>query len=181
MNRAVAWRPDTPVISCAKGIERGTRKFMTQIIAEATPRAIPAILSGPSFADDVARGLPTAVTLAAADETVAADLAQALGSATFRPYHSTDLRGVEMAARRKMCSRSQPASCRAAAWAQARRQRWSRAASRSWCASGEVGARPETLTGLSGLGDSCSPAPPRNRAIIRSDCLLGKGETYQQA
>ena len=87
---------DTPVISCAKGIERGTRKFMTQIIAEAAPRAIPAILSGPSFADDVARGLPTAVTLAAADETIAADLAQALGSATFRPYHSTDLRGVEI-------------------------------------------------------------------------------------
>ena len=65
-----------PVISCAKGIERGTHKFMTEIIADAAPRATPAILSGPSFAADVARGLPTAVTLGAADETIAADLAQ---------------------------------------------------------------------------------------------------------
>ena len=53
----------TPVIACAKGIERGTHKFMTEVIAEAAPDATPAILSGPSFADDVARGLPTAVTL----------------------------------------------------------------------------------------------------------------------
>src|SRR5262249_10076094 len=58
--------------------------------------AVPAILSGPSFADDVARGLPTAVTLAAHDEDVAAALTQALGSATFRPYRSTDVRGVEI-------------------------------------------------------------------------------------
>ena len=58
----------TPVIAAAKGIERGTHKFMTEVIAEAAPEAMPAILSGPSFADDVARGLPTAVTLAARDE-----------------------------------------------------------------------------------------------------------------
>src|SRR5260370_25282254 len=59
----------TPVIAAAKGIERGTHKFMTEVIAEAAPEATPAILSGPSFAADVARGLPTAVTLAAKDET----------------------------------------------------------------------------------------------------------------
>ena len=58
-------RPETPVVACAKGIERGTHLFMTEVIAEAIPHAIPAILSGPNFADDVARGLPTAVTLAA--------------------------------------------------------------------------------------------------------------------
>ena len=63
----------TPVIACAKGIERGTHKFMTEIIAECAPNAVPAILSGPSFAADVARGLPTAVTLAAADDSVAGD------------------------------------------------------------------------------------------------------------
>src|ERR1700730_12375180 len=56
-----------PVIACAKGIERGTNKFMPGVIAEAAPDAIPAILSGPSFAEDVARGLPTAVRLAARD------------------------------------------------------------------------------------------------------------------
>src|ERR1700731_495967 len=86
----------TPVIACAKGIERGTHKFMTEVIAEAAPDASPAILSGPSFAEDVARGLPTAVTLAAGDETLASALVQALGSSTFRPYHTSDVRGVEI-------------------------------------------------------------------------------------
>ena len=84
------------MIACAKGIERGTHKFMTEVIAEAAPDATPAILSGPSFADDVARGLPTAVTLAAQDEALASALVQALGSSTFRPYHTTDVRGVEI-------------------------------------------------------------------------------------
>ena len=84
------------MIACAKGIEHGTHKFMTEIIADAAPHAMPAILSGPSFADDVARGLPTAVTLAAKDEALASELVQALGSATFRPYHTTDVRGVEI-------------------------------------------------------------------------------------
>src|SRR4051812_40762230 len=64
----------TPVIACAKGIERGTQKFMTEVIAETLPAAAAAILSGPSFADDVARGLPTAVTLAAHDGTLASAL-----------------------------------------------------------------------------------------------------------
>src|SRR6185369_3614837 len=75
-------KPATPVIACAKGIERGTHRFMTEVIAETIPDAIPAILSGPNFADDVARGLPTAVTLASRDEILASDLVQALGSST---------------------------------------------------------------------------------------------------
>src|SRR6202034_3047346 len=86
----------TPVIVCAKGIERGTRKFMSDVIAECAPNAVPAILSGPSFAADVARGLPTAVTLAATDATLAGELARAIGPPSFRPYHSTDVRGVEL-------------------------------------------------------------------------------------
>src|ERR1700686_3096805 len=87
----------TPIIACAKGIERGTHKFMTEVIAEAAPHARPAILSGPSFAEDVVRGLPTAVTLAANDVELASHLVQALGSATFRPYHPSDVRGVDHA------------------------------------------------------------------------------------
>src|SRR6185437_4045602 len=86
----------TPIIVCAKGIEHGTRKFMSEIVAECAPRATPAILSGPSFAADVARGLPTAVTLAAPEAATASALAQAISSATFRLYHATDLRGVEL-------------------------------------------------------------------------------------
>jgi glycerol-3-phosphate dehydrogenase (NAD(P)+) len=173
---------DTPVISCAKGIERGTRKFMTEIIAEAVPRAIPAILSGPSFADDVARGLPTAVTLAAADETIAADLAQALGSATFRPYHSTDLRGVEIGGAAKnvlaiatgiVSGRGLGASAAAALVTRgfAELVRFGR----------KFGARPETLTGLSGLGDlvlTCSSPQSRNYSLGLS---LGKGMSSDDA
>src|ERR1700685_3945618 len=86
----------TPVVACAKGIERGTHQFMTEVIAEAARDAMPAILSGPSFAQDVARGLPTAVTLAAKDEALASALVQALGSPTLRPYHNSDRRGVEI-------------------------------------------------------------------------------------
>ena len=70
---------------------------MTEVIAECAPNATPAILSGPSFAADVARGLPTAVTLAAHDEALAADAGAARSARrTFRPYHSTDVRGVEI-------------------------------------------------------------------------------------
>ena len=86
----------TPVIACAKGIEHGTHKFMTEVIAESVPQALPAILSGPSFAVDVAQGLPTAVTLAARDGEIAAKLARSLGSAAFRLYHTDDTRGVEI-------------------------------------------------------------------------------------
>src|SRR5882724_634699 len=90
------WKKPSRVIAAAKGIERGSHKFMTEVIAETAPDASPAILSGPSFAEDVARGLPTAVTLAAKDEALARALVQALGSSTFRPYHTADVRGVEI-------------------------------------------------------------------------------------
>src|SRR5256886_14116457 len=78
---APALREGTPVIACAKGIERGTHRFMTEVIAEAAPTALPAILSGPGFAADVARGLPAAVTLVAGEEAGAAALPRPLGNA----------------------------------------------------------------------------------------------------
>lgn len=158
-----------PVIACAKGIEHGTHKFMTDVIAEAAPHARPAILSGPSFADDVARGLPTAVTLAAKDEALASHLVQALGSATFRPYHTTDVRGVEIGGAAKnvlaiaagiVVGRNLGASAQAALTTRgfAELMRLGRA----------LGARSETLTGLSGLGDlilTCSSPHSRNFAL----------------
>ena len=162
----LAVAPGTPVVACAKGIERGTRRFMTEIIAECLPEAVPAILSGPSFATDVARGLPTAVTLAAPDEATAKMLAHSLGSATFRPYHSIDVRGVEIGGAAKnvlaiaagiVAGRKLGASAAAALTTRgfAELVRFGRA----------FGAQPETLTGLSGLGDlilTCSSAQSRN-------------------
>jgi len=166
-----------PVVACAKGIEHGTHKFMTDVIAEAAPHAQPAILSGPSFADDVARGLPTAVTLAAKDEALASRLVQALGSPTFRPYHSTDIRGVEIGGAAKnvlaiaagiVVGRKLGASAHAALTTRGFSElaRLGRA----------CGARAETLSGLSGLGDlllSCSTAQSRNFAL---GIALGRGE-----
>jgi glycerol-3-phosphate dehydrogenase (NAD(P)+) len=166
-----------PVIACAKGIERGTHKFMTEVIAEAAPNAIPAVLSGPSFAEDVARGLPTAVTLAASDEALARALVQALGSATFRPYHTTDVRGVEIGGAAKnvlaiaagiVVGRKLGASAQAALT--------TRGFSELVRLGGACGARSETMAGLSGLGDlilTCSSPQSRNLAL---GIALGRGE-----
>jgi glycerol-3-phosphate dehydrogenase (NAD(P)+) len=167
----------TPVIVCAKGIERGSKKFMTEIIGECAPKASPAILSGPSFAADVARGMPTAVTLAAADGKLAADLAQAVGSATFRPYHSGDVRGVEIGGAAKnvlaiaagvVTGRELGASALAALTTRgfAELVRFGKA----------YGAKPETMAGLSGLGDlllTCSTPQSRNFTF---GVKLGRGE-----
>jgi glycerol-3-phosphate dehydrogenase (NAD(P)+) len=138
---------------------------------------MPAILSGPNFADDVARGLPTAVTLAAKDETLASDLVQMLGSSTFRPYHTTDVRGVEIGGAAKnvlaiaagiAVGRKLGASAQAALTTRGFSElaRFGRA----------LGARTETMVGLSGLGDlilTCSSPQSRNFAL---GVALGRGE-----
>jgi glycerol-3-phosphate dehydrogenase (NAD(P)+) len=174
---APSLRTGTPVIACAKGIERGTQKFMTEVIGESVPGAIPAILSGPSFAQDVARGLPTAVSLATREERLASALARALGSPTFRPYHSTDVRGVEIAGAAKnvlaiaagvVAGRGLGASAAAALVTRgfAELFRFGKA----------FGARPATLTGLSGLGDlilTCSSPQSRNYSF---GVAVGKGQ-----
>jgi glycerol-3-phosphate dehydrogenase (NAD(P)+) len=85
-----ALRPGTPVVSCSKGIERGTCALMPEVIAAALPQARVAVLAGPSFAREVALGLPTGVTIASADHALAQEMAQALTSAHFRIYASDD-------------------------------------------------------------------------------------------
>lgn len=177
MHLAPLLEPGTPVIACAKGIEHGTHKFMTEVIADAAPNTTPAILSGPSFADDVAKGLPTAVTLAAHDEATAAALVQALGSATFRPYRTSDVRGVEIGGAAKnvlaiaagiVVGRQLGASALAALTTRGFSElaRLGRA----------LGARGETLVGLSGLGDlilTCAGPQSRNFA---AGLALGRNE-----
>ncbi len=172
----------TPVVACAKGIERGSRKFMTEVIAESAPRVVPAILSGPSFAVDVARGLPTAITLATRDETTAAALAGALGSVTFRLYHSTDVRGVEIGGAAKnvlaiaagiVSGRKLGASAAAALT--------TRGFAELFRFGAAFGARSETLTGLAGLGDlilTCSTPQSRNFSL---GVALGQGQAPEAA
>src|SRR5208283_3154835 len=93
--RLSAVRGSAPLVSCAKGIERGSHAFMTEALRQAAPGRAVAILSGPSFAADVAAGLPTAVTLACADEALARSLCRLMHGPNLRLYHSTDVRGVE--------------------------------------------------------------------------------------
>jgi glycerol-3-phosphate dehydrogenase (NAD(P)+) len=171
-----------PVVVCAKGIERGTGQFMTEIVADVVRGAMPAVLSGPSFAHDVASGLPTAVVLAAPVEPIAEALAAALSSPSFRIYHSADMRGVEIGGAAKNVlaiaagiveGRGLGESARAALTARgfAELGRFAKA----------YGGRPETLMGLSGLGDlilTCGSEKSRNFAF---GVDLGRGMAVAEA
>jgi glycerol-3-phosphate dehydrogenase (NAD(P)+) len=175
-------RASVPWVICAKGIERGSKRFLADVLAEEIPDVIPAILSGPSFAADVARGLPTAVTLAAHDEQVAHGIAQRLATPSFRLYRSPDIRGAEIGGAAKnvlaiACGIAKGAALGASAIAAliargfAELARFGRA----------LDARPETLMGLSGLGDlvlTCSSEQSRNFSY---GLALGRGETTQAA
>ncbi|MCJ2072860.1 NAD(P)-dependent glycerol-3-phosphate dehydrogenase [Methylobacterium sp. J-030] len=172
-----------PVILCAKGIERGSDSFMSAVAGEVLPPGTPvAVLSGPSFAADVARGLPTAVTLAAADAGLAASLSALLSGPSLRLYHTDDVRGVEIGGAGKnvlaiacgiVAGRGLGESARAAliARAFAELMRFARA----------FGGRPETLMGLSGLGDlvlTASSPQSRNFAFGQR---LGAGASPEAA
>jgi glycerol-3-phosphate dehydrogenase (NAD(P)+) len=171
-------KPGTPVVMCSKGIEQSTGKLMGDVIAEVLPSAQFAVLSGPSFAADLARGLPAALTLACANETVGRGLAAALSSRQMRLYWSSDVIGAELGGALKnvmaiaagiVDGRGLGASAHAAvvtrAFAEMRRL-------------GEtMGARPETLLGLSGLGDlvlTCGSPMSRNMSLGRG---LGEGKS----
>lgn len=161
---------------CAKGIERGTHAFLSEIVAAELPQAVASILSGPSFAEDIAAGLPTAITLASPDAERAERLGQLLDSPAFRLYRSTDVRGAEIGGAAKnvlaiacgiAAGRKLGASAVAALTARgfAELSRFGRA----------FGARSETLMGLSGLGDlvlTCSSLQSRNFAFGHA---LGRG------
>ena len=169
-------RDGQPVVVAAKGIELSTGKRLSEVLEETIPAARVAILSGPSFASDVAKNLPTAVTIAATDEPLALHLCQVLGGPAFRPYAETDIIGVELGGALKnvmaiaagiVSGRGLGASAAAALIARgfAEMRRFAEA----------FGARPETLMGLSGLGDiilTCSSAQSRNFSV---GLALGEG------
>ena len=170
--------PARPLVVCSKGIERGSGQLMTEVLAEVLPGRATAVLSGPTFALEVARGLPTAVTLAAEDAALGAVLVKALGSRAFRPYLSGDIVGAQIGGAVKnviaiacgiVAGRRLGDNARAALITRglAEIARLGRAR----------GARPETLMGLSGLGDltlTCTSGRSRNYAL---GVALGAGET----
>ncbi len=174
--------PNVPLILCAKGIERASGLFLSDVIGEILPANPPAVLSGPSFAADVAKGLPTAVTLAAESEDEAADLARTLAAPWFRLYHSRDIRGLEIGGAAKnvlaiasgiAAGRGLGASAGAALIARgfAELSRFGRA----------FGADVTTLAGLSGLGDlvlTCTSGQSRNFSL---GLALGRGNDLASA
>lgn len=167
-----------PVLLCSKGIEISTREFMSDVLKETLPNVVPAVLSGPSFAIDVAKGLPTAVTLACEDKDIGESLVEAVAAPTFRPYLSTDVLGAEIGGAVKnvlaiACGmvlgmelgRSAHAAIIARGFAEMRRLGVA------------LGCEPETLTGLCGLGDlvlTCSSEQSRNMSC---GLALGRGES----
>ncbi|MDE2363082.1 MAG: NAD(P)-dependent glycerol-3-phosphate dehydrogenase [Hyphomicrobiales bacterium] len=175
-------REDADLVLCAKGIERGTHAFLSDVVAAEAPHARAAVLSGPSFAADVAANLPTAVTLAARDLETAERLGRTLDAPTFRLYRSTDIRGAEIGGAAKnvlaiacgiAAGRGLGASAVAALTARAFAEltRFGRA----------FGAQPETLLGLSGLGDlvlCCATLQSRNFAFGHA---IGAGKSTSEA
>ncbi len=174
-------KPGTTLVICAKGLEQATGKLLGQVLAEALPEATPAVLSGPSFAADVARGLPTAVTLAVADAEKGRALAERLSGRHFRIYWSDDLIGTQLGGAVKnvlaiaagiVDGRALGASAHAALVTRgfAELRRFSEA----------LGARTDTLMGLSGLGDlllTCGSPQSRNMSLGRA---LGQGRQLSE-
>ena len=174
-------RGGQPVVVCSKGIEQTTSKLMGDVLAESLPAATHAVLSGPSFAADVARGLPAALTIACRNEAVGRNLAEGLGYRHFRLYWSSDTTGVELGGAVKnvlaiaagiVDGKGLGASAHAALVTRgfAEMRRFGEA----------LGAQPETLMGLSGLGDlvlTCGSPQSRNMSLGRA---LGQGRTLDE-
>ena len=169
------------VVLCSKGIEIASRSFMSDVLSEAMPKARVAVLSGPSFAIDVAKGLPTAVTLACADKAAGQALIKAVAAPTFRPYYSDDVLGAEIGGAVKnvlaiVCGivlgkglgRSAHAAIIARGFAEMTRLGTA------------LGCKAETLTGLCGLGDlvlTCSSEQSRNMSC---GMAMGRGKTIAE-
>jgi glycerol-3-phosphate dehydrogenase (NAD(P)+) len=172
--------PEATLVLCAKGIERESGRLMSDIAAEIMPRNPVAALSGPSFAADVARGLPTAVTVAAREEERAVELAEFLSAPHFRCYSSSDLIGVEIGgALKNVMAIAAGATAGAGLGASAQAAIVTRGFVELRRIGGALGARPETLFGLSGLGDlilTCSSPQSRNFAY---GMALGRGESVE--
>ncbi|WP_184080329.1 NAD(P)H-dependent glycerol-3-phosphate dehydrogenase [Sphingobium subterraneum] len=167
---------NTPLILCAKGIEAGTGLLMTQVAAEAKPDAPIAVLSGPTFAHEVAAGLPTAITLACADAVLGQRIAERIARPGFRPYLSDDLIGAEIGGAVKNVLAIACGVAEGAGLGQnARAALISRGFAEMTRFGLARGARIETLAGLSGLGDlvlTCSSTSSRNFTLGKG---LGEG------
>lgn len=171
-----------PLVACCKGIDLDTLLGPVQTICDHIPDATPAILTGPSFAADIARGLPTALTLACTDETAGKALQQSLTTPNLRIYRTTDTTGAELGGALKNVI---AIACGVVIGAQlgdsARAALMTRGYAEMQRMALALGARPETLAGLSGFGDlalTCTSEQSRNFRFGQS---LGRGDLFDSA
>jgi glycerol-3-phosphate dehydrogenase (NAD(P)+) len=175
-------RDGLPIVLCAKGVEQGSLKLMTDVLSETAPQASAAVLSGPSFAGEVARGLPTAVTLACPDEALGWALGEAIATPTFRPYLATDMIGAEAGGAVKnvlaiACGIVEGRGLGRSAHAALITRGFSELTRLAVA----LGGKAETVAGLCGLGDlvlTCSSPQSRNMSV---GLALGSGQTLEQA
>jgi glycerol-3-phosphate dehydrogenase (NAD(P)+) len=174
-------RPGAAVVICAKGVEEASGALMSEVAAAALSGARLAVLSGPTFAGEVARGLPTAVTLATVDQALGGALIAALGTRSFRPYLSADVVGAEIGGAVKnvlaiacgiVAGRRLGDNARAALITRGLAEMVRLAQAK--------GGRAETLMGLSGLGDltlTCTALQSRNHSL---GFALGEGTALDE-
>jgi len=170
----------TPMVICAKGIEKGSFALMSEVLSETMPEAPRAVLSGPTFAIEVAKGLPTAVTLACTDEALGGRIVETIGQAHFRPYWTDDVIGAQIGGAVKnvlaiACGivegRALGDNARAALMTRGLAEMMRYGKMR--------GGRAETLMGLSGLGDlalTCNSDQSRNMSL---GIELGEGRSME--
>lgn len=170
-----------PIVICAKGIELGTGMLLSQVAEEIIQNATIAILSGPTFADEVARGLPSAVTVAVKDKEIGKQLQEALGVSRFRPYITEDIIGAQLGGAIKnviaiacgiVAGRKMGDSARAALL--------TRGIAEIARLGVAMGASKETLLGMCGIGDlmlTCSSMKSRNYSL---GVALGEGKTLEE-
>ncbi len=174
-------REAVPLVICAKGIERATGRLMSEVVREVAPAAPLAALSGPTFAHEVARGLPAAVTIASEDVALAEELVARLGRSTFRPYASDDLIGVQIGGAVKNVI---AIACGVVAGLDlgenARAALITRGLAEMIRFGRHRGGRLETMVGLSGAGDlflTCSSTASRNMSLGKA---LGEGRSLDE-
>ena len=172
--------PEKPILIATKGLERGSLSFMSEVVKAVMPENPVAVLSGPNFAVEAAKGLPTAATIACADEMIASEMAFLLGGKLFRPYVTDDVIGVQVGGSVKNVIAIAAGIAVGRGFGEnARAALITRGLAEIGRLCAVKGGRQQTLMGLSGLGDmvlTCGSTQSRN---MRLGYEIGKGALVQ--
>ena len=172
---------NVPIVICSKGIEIETGQMLSQVVAEALPSSIPAVMTGPCFAREVALGLPTGVTIACADKDVAKELANDLGCRNLRPYVTSDILGAQIgAAVKNVLAIACGALYGMKMGENAKAALITRGIAEMGRLAKAMGANDKTLMGMCGFGDvmlTCSSMQSRNFSL---GAMLGEGKSLEE-